>query len=250
MHSGLQHKLMGEDKKSNSTLLIDGKTATVSFFHPKANSLTLDLCRELTATIKSLSQNDQINSIVLASHSHRAFCAGANLNEVKNCKNLDDRVAFFTGLANLLLAIIDCPVPVVGRVHGPAVGGGVGIVAACDYVFGTTNTFFQLTELDIGFGPFVIGPILANRIGNSNLSQMAIDGKKRSADWANKAGLISILVEDIEELNKEVKIFCDRTDKLNRKAITELKASLTSHLKSLQPELHERAIISAKFIKV
>src|SRR5205807_408266 len=78
----------------------------------------------------------------------------------------------------VILAMTRCPKIIIARVHGKTVGGGVGLVAASDYVMAVESSSIRLSELAIGIGPFVVGPVIQRKIGLGGLSAMAID-----ADW-------------------------------------------------------------------
>lgn len=87
----------------------------------------------------------------------------------------------------MILAIKNCPKFVIASVQGKAVGGGVGIIAACDYAIASETASIKLSELSIGFGPFVIAPAVIRKIGISAFSTLTIDSTNwKSSDWAEK----------------------------------------------------------------
>ncbi len=71
-----------------------------------------------------------------------------------------------------------CPKLIIGRIQGKTVGGGVGIIAACDYCLATKHAEIKLSELNIGIGPFVVGPVIERKIGLSSLSQISLNPSK------------------------------------------------------------------------
>lgn len=94
------------------------------------------------------------------------------------------------GFANVINAMRKCPKIIIGRIHGKAVGGGVGLAAACDYTMSTTHATVRLSELAVGIGPFVIGPVVERRMGLSAFSQMALNATEwQTAEWAKTHGL-------------------------------------------------------------
>jgi methylglutaconyl-CoA hydratase len=95
------------------------------------------------------------------------------------------------GFARVILAMTRCPKPILTRVHGKVVGGGVGIVAASDYVMAVETASLRLSELAIGIGPFVIGPVVERKVGPGGFSGMAIDADWRDARWGERHGLYS-----------------------------------------------------------
>ena len=88
--------------------------------------------------------------------------------------------------------------------HGKAVGGGVGIVAAADYAIATSNASVRLSELAVGIGPFVVGPAIERKIGTGAFGAMAIDADWRDAAWAERHGLYARVVDDVAALDAEV----------------------------------------------
>ncbi|HSN48809.1 MAG TPA: enoyl-CoA hydratase/isomerase family protein, partial [Flavobacterium sp.] len=144
---------------------IENKIANLEFGHPASNSFPSDLLYRLTNEINNLSQNPDLSVIVLKSSGSGAFCAGASFDELLAVSNLEEATKFFSGFANLLNAMRRCSKIIIGRIHGKAVGGGVGIVAACDYAFATNESAIKLSELAIGIGPFVIEPAVSRIMG-------------------------------------------------------------------------------------
>ena len=138
--------------------IINGNIATLLFFHPSSNSFPSTLLQQLTDEINALSKNDSVSIIILKSAGTGAFCAGASFDELLSVSNYEEGSRFFSGFANVINAMRKCPKLIIGRIHGKAVGGGVGLAAACDYSFATTKSEIKLSEIAIGIGPFVIEP--------------------------------------------------------------------------------------------
>ncbi|RZJ64272.1 MAG: enoyl-CoA hydratase/isomerase family protein, partial [Flavobacterium sp.] len=113
---------------------IEQNIATVTFGHPQGNSFPSTLLQQLSESLETLGNADSVSLIILKSEGEGAFCAGASFDELLAISNLDDGTRFFSGFANVINAMRKCPKLIVGRVHGKAVGGGVGLAAACDYV--------------------------------------------------------------------------------------------------------------------
>ena len=136
--------------------------------------------------------DDEILVIVLRSAGERAFCAGASFAELSQIKTSLEGEDFFNGFAHVINSMRKCPKFIVARVQGKCVGGGVGIVAAADYAMAITGADIKLSELEIGIGPFVVGPVVERKIGLSAFSQLAIDATSwRTAEWAKTRGLYS-----------------------------------------------------------
>ncbi|MEY3818754.1 MAG: hypothetical protein RLZZ425_209, partial [Bacteroidota bacterium] len=120
--------------------IINEKIATLQFFHPSSNSFPSRSLQELTNEIISLSKNENVSIIVLKSQGTGAFCAGASFDELLSVSNFEEGSLFFSGFANVINAMRKCPKLIIGRIHGKAVGGGVGLAAACDYSFATLQS--------------------------------------------------------------------------------------------------------------
>ena len=161
--------------KGTITTNITNKVATITFFHPAGNSLPSELINRMIDSINRLSENDDVHVIILQSEGGKSFCGGASFDELLSISNLEEGKQFFSGFANLINSLRKCPKFVIGRAHGKAVGGGVGILAATDYCFATEAADIKLSELSLGIGPFVIAPAVQRKIGVSALSELTID---------------------------------------------------------------------------
>jgi methylglutaconyl-CoA hydratase len=137
---------------------------------------------------------------------------------------------------------------VVARVHGKAVGGGVGLVAAADYAFGTQGSALRLSEFEIGLGPFVIGPAVERKIGVAQFSAMAIDCAWRDPDWARQHGLFQSICQDTPELNRVVEEFALELSKRNPAATAALKQALWAGTEHWPQLLADRARNSANLV--
>src|SRR5690606_22822632 len=103
-----------------------------------------------------------------------AFCAGASVDELLAVNDAETGKKFFSGFANLINAMRKCSKIIVGRINGKAVGGGVGIIAACDYALASVEAPVKLSELAIGIGPFVIEPAVSRKIEKGAMSEMTL----------------------------------------------------------------------------
>ena len=235
----------------NGTLLttIDNKIATVQFGHPASNSFPRVLLDRLTNELTFLSDNEEISVIVLKSEGTGAFCAGASFDELLAVSTLEEGTRFFSGFANLINSMRTCRKIIVGRIHGKAVGGGVGIAAACDYALATSDSAIKLSELAIGIGPFVIEPAVSRKIGKIAMSEMTLSAHEwKTASWAHQKGLFAKVLETQEELDIEVTAFAKKLAGYNPEALAEMKKVFwegTAHWDKL---LKERAMISGKLV--
>ncbi|HWS60833.1 MAG TPA: enoyl-CoA hydratase/isomerase family protein [Flavobacterium sp.] len=227
---------------------IDNKIACLEFGHPASNSFPSDLLNRLTNEFISLSNNSEVSVIVLKSSGSGAFCAGASFDELLAISNQEEATQFFSGFANVLNAMRNCSKIIVGRIHGKAVGGGVGIAAACDYALATTESAIKLSELAIGIGPFVIEPAVSRKIGKSAMAEMSLDTDWKRASWANQKGLYAKVFDSIEELDMEIEKLSNKLANYNPEALMEMKKVLWEGTENWNSLLYERAEISGKLI--
>lgn len=235
----------------NGSLLttIENKIATLEFGHPASNSLPSALLNRMTKEITSLSNNPEVSVIVIKSSGVVAFCAGAFFDELLAVSNEEEGTKFFSGFAHLINAMRTCSKIIVGRIHGKAVGGGVGIAAACDYALATHKSSIKLPELAIGIGPFVIEPAVTRKIGKSATTEMALEAHEwKTAAWANQKGLYARVFETTEELDTEVALFASKLASYNQEALSELKKMLWEGTENWETLLIERAAISGKLV--
>jgi methylglutaconyl-CoA hydratase len=229
--------------------IINEKIATLQFFHPSSNSFPSRLLQELTNEINSLSKNENVSIIVLKSQGTGAFCAGASFDELLSVSNFEEGSLFFSGFANVINAMRKCPKLIIGRIHGKAVGGGVGLAAACDYSFATLQSEIKLSEIAIGIGPFVIEPAVSRKVGKIAMSEMTLTPTLwKTSKWAFEKGLYSELFETIEALDLRLEEYTKEASSYNNEALFEMKKVLwegTNHWDTL---LYERAAISGRLV--
>lgn len=184
-----------------SAVVGDG-VAEICFGHPKSNALPASVLRLLANAITSAGERDDVHVLVLRSYGTGAFCAGASFDELAAIRDPIAGKEFFMGFARVILAMIRCPKAIVTRVHGKVVGGGVGIVAASDYVVALSRASLRLSELAVGIGPFVVGPAIERKIGMGAFSLMSLDADWRDAAWAERHGLYGRIFDVPAELEQ------------------------------------------------
>jgi methylglutaconyl-CoA hydratase len=221
----------------------------IEFYHPSQNSLPGELLQKLEYFIKNAGNHQDVKVIVLQSGGDKAFCAGASFKELVNISDKDSGKTFFSGFANVINAMRICPKLIIGRIQGKTVGGGVGIIAACDYCLATKHAEIKLSELNIGIGPFVVGPVIERKIGLSSLSQISLNPSKFfTTSWANDNGLYTEVFENISELDLAVQAFAEELCSFNQEAMNEIKKLFwrgTDHWDTL---LDEQAKISGRLV--
>ena len=188
---------------------IQNGIATIEFFHPAHNSLPGDILAQLANNITEAGENEAVKVIILKSGGARTFCAGASFKELMTINDAETGKVFFSGFANVINAMRKCPKFIIGRVQGKTVGGGVGIAAATDYCMASKFAAIKLSELNIGIGPFVVGPAVERKLGLTGMSQIAIDANTfYTPEWAKDKGLFAQVYESTEELDEASTSIC------------------------------------------
>lgn len=228
---------------------IEKEVAYIEFFHPAHNSLPGNILAELAQTITDAGQNNLVKVIVLKSGGDRTFCAGASFNELININDEATGKVFFSGFANVINAMRKCPKFIIGRIQGKTVGGGVGLAASTDYCMATKFAAIKLSELNIGIGPFVVGPAIERKMGLSAMSQIAIDANTfYPAEWAKQKGLFTQVYENTGELDVAVKATAEHLCAYNTEAMTEMKKVFWKGTDDWDILLAERAQTSGRLV--
>lgn len=222
--------------------------ATITFGTDKSNSLPGALLRNLAAAIDAQGKNAECRTVVLRTVGEGAFCAGASFDELLQVRDLDSAKTFFEGFAVVLLAMRRAPQPVIVRVQGKAVGGGVGIAAAADYTLATEASSIRLSELAIGIGPFVIGPAVERKIGLAAFNELALEADWRDARWAERRGLYQKVVATVTELDVAVTALARKLAAYSPEAATRLKSVLWHSTEHWEELLRERAAESGRLV--
>ena len=223
--------------------------STITFFHPQSNSLPGELLRQLAAEITKAGNDPNLKVIVLQSEGEKAFCAGASFDELISIKDLETGKNFFSGFAGVINAIRKAPKFVIARVHGKAVGGGVGIASAADYVFALETASVKLSELAVGIGPFVVGPAVERKIGTSAFCQLTINATEwQSAEWAREKGLYGELFKSFDEMDAALNILTEKLSGSNPEAMMMLKKVMWQGTENWDTLLIERAEMSGKLV--
>ncbi|HLV63797.1 enoyl-CoA hydratase/isomerase family protein [Galbibacter sp.] len=228
---------------------IENKIATLEFGHPQSNSFPSVLLERLTDQIKTLSNNPDVSVILLKSEGDKTFCAGASFDQLMAITNKEEGSVFFSGFAKLINAMRNCTKIIVGRVQGKAVGGGVGLIAGCDYVLATEAASIKLSELSIGIGPFVIAPVVKHKIGVSALAALSLDPTQwKNAYWALEKGLYARVFENQKDLDKEIEILTLKLASYNPLALAAMKKSLWEGTQHWDTLLLQQAEISGELV--
>ena len=230
------------------TTAIKNGVGQITFFHPKSNSLPGKLLRQIAQQIDQFGQTSEVKVVVLQSEGEKAFCAGASFEELKAVTNFEQSREFFAGFAHVILAMRRNPKFVIARVQGKAVGGGVGVACAADYCLATDAASVRLSELALGFGPFIIGPAVERKIGVSAFSQLAIGADWRDALWAKEHGVYAELFPTISELDQAVDALAQKLSQYNPEAMAKLKGVLWQGTEHWEELVNGRVKITSELV--
>ncbi|MCX2678943.1 enoyl-CoA hydratase/isomerase family protein [Galbibacter sp. EGI 63066] len=241
---------MGTTRENGSLYtVIQNNIATVEFGHPASNSFPIELLDRLSNEFNKLSKNDDVHVILLKSEGEKAFCAGASFDELMQISNKEEGKVFFNGFARVINAMRTCGKIIVGRVQGKTVGGGVGLIATCDYAMAIESASIKLSELTIGIGPFVIAPALKRKMGIVALSELTLAATEwKNAYWAKEKGLYAKVFETISEMDKEIDTLTTNLSRYNPQALTNMKKVLWEGTENWDQLLTEKAEISGKLV--
>lgn len=222
---------------------------TIEFGHPLSNSMPGKVLKQLADTIVSFGEDPSVKVIVLKSGGDKAFCAGASFDELIAVEDKDTGTRFFSGFAQVINACRKAPKFIIGRIQGKAVGGGVGIASAVDYCLAKDTAEVKLSELAVGIGPFVVGPVIERKIGLSAMSQLAINATVwNSAQWAQQVGLYASLYSTTQELDLAIDELASRLAASNPDAMRMMKQVFWEGTEDWDELLSRRAAMSGELV--
>jgi methylglutaconyl-CoA hydratase len=161
------------------------------------------------------------------------FCAGADLNWMSRMVSYtrEENVRDSANLAKMYAVINECPLPVVGRIQGAAIGGGVGLVAVCDVAICASDSKFGLSEVKLGILPAVISPYVIGKIGATHARALFLTGERFDAERALRIGLVHRVVADVAALDAAVEETLQQLRTSGPEAVRECK-KLIAHVAS------------------
>ena len=230
------------------TVTIADGIGTIRFSHPKGNSLPGALLRRLADAVSWVGMDPAARVIVLRSEGTGAFCAGASFDELVEINDPETGEEFFSGFAGVILAMIRAPKFVLVRVHGRTAGGGVGIAAAGDYTFACAGAAAKLSELAVGIGPFVVGPVIERRIGCGPYAAMSVDVNWRDASWCERHGLYARVLDDVALMDAAINALAGTLAQSNPEAMAEMKRVFWEGTEHWEDLLQERARVSGRLV--
>ncbi len=184
---------------------LDGPVATIWMNRPDLhNAFDQDLIAELTAACKALDDDDDVRVVILAGRG-KSFSAGADLNWMKRAADngIDDNLDDARALARMLRALAEMRKPTIARVQGAALGGGMGLAAACDIAVASTKAVFATSEVRFGIIPSAISPYVLRAIGARQAYRYFQSAERIDAVRAREIGLVHEAV-DPEQLDAKV----------------------------------------------
>jgi methylglutaconyl-CoA hydratase len=227
----------------------EAAVGVLEFGDPSGNSLRENSLKELQKQLLALEADEKVRVIILQSAGSKAFCGGASFTEMKELKDINQATVFFMGFANVINTLRSLSKFVIARIQGKVVGGGVGLVSACDFAIATKSAYIKLSELSIGLGPYVIEPAVSRKIGSSAFSQLSLDTENwKNPEWSLSKGLFADVVKNEDELNKKVNETAERISAYSPQAVKSLKKlhwKNTDHWETLLPK---NAEITARLV--
>ncbi len=221
----------------------------IEFYTPQHNSLPAKILAQLAETIAAAGIDSNSKVLILQSGGNKTFCAGASFDELMVIENEEQGLQFFSGFANVINAMRQCPKFIIGRIQGKSIGGGVGLASSCDYCLATINAEIKLSELPVGIGPFVVGPAVERKMGTTAAYELTIDGTNfRSAQWAKQKGMFAEVFENIELLDGAVQTLANTLANSSSEAMREIKKIFWKGTENWNELLLERAAISGRLI--
>ena len=194
-------------EKSALEVSTQGGVASVIMNRPEVHNAFSDvLIRSLLEAFTTLGEDPDVRVIVLSGRG-KSFCAGADLSWMRSmathgeAENKRDA----RELANLFQLIDACPKPVIGRIHGAAIGGGAGLVACCDIPIASARAKFGFSEVRLGIAPAVISPFVMAKIGKGVARELFVTGARFGPEKALSIGLVNRLEPDEESLDAAVR---------------------------------------------
>lgn len=181
------------EKSGTTTTVILNRPEVRNAFHPT-------MIQELTEVFSKTIPADKNCRVVVLRGEGKSFCSGADLGWMKSMVDYDlkENTQDSEKLFAMFAAIRSCAVPVVGRIHGHAMGGAVGLTAVCDVAAAVTDTQFCFTEVKLGLVPAVISPFVLEKMNAGWARRWMLTGDVFSAEHARLAGLVHFVGSETE----------------------------------------------------
>ncbi len=188
----------------------DGAVATLLFSNPKKmNAVTYDMWRAVPKTIAQLDADPEVRAIVVAGDGDKAFISGADISQFEKLRGtVEAQVEYNRAVEEAYLAPIGCAKPVIARIRGTCIGGGLGFAAACDLRICSEDSVFRMpaARLGLGYSPAGVRRFM-NVIGPANTLDIFVSARKFDAREALRMGFVSKVVAP-DRLAAEVAAYC------------------------------------------
>lgn len=179
---------------------------TITLNRPEVrNAFNEHVIEELSRVFSEEARSPNVRAIVLRGEG-QVFCAGGDLNWMRKAVDFsyEENLADTRKLSQMFAKLNECPKPVIGAVHGAAIGGGVGLVSICDIVVAVSDTQFSLSEVRLGIVPACIGPFVISKIGASHARGLFMSAERFNAQKAYEIGLVHQVVPNSAALQTAV----------------------------------------------
>ena len=227
--------------KEHSTIIVEKTENIITIWlnRPEVHNAMNELMIEELTDVFTSTTDEEIRAVLLRGKG-KSFCAGADLNYMKEIASfgIADNKADSMKLANLFNSIYSYPIPTIALVHGSAFGGANGLLAACDIVVAEENTTFAFTEVKLGIAPATISPFVIKRIGEFGAKELMITGKRFKGPEALKWKLVNNSIPE-EELEKKLQQLIEEIKRNGPKAVRATKKLIHSIIDSDIDELIE-----------
>jgi len=205
-------------------LEIANKIATLWFSRPLIhNAFNEEMISDILEAVNQVNENIQAGILILRGEG-KSFCAGADLNWMRAVANYSYEQNFEESLqlSKCFYALYTCKKPTIAMVHGAAIGGANGLIAACDMAYAEENTVFSLSEVKIGIVPACISPYLIKRVGEYNAKELMLRGKRFDGQEAVRKGLIN-MAGSKSEIEQELSVVIEQLKTSGPQAMTHCK---------------------------
>lgn len=184
---------------------VDAHVATITINRPeRRNAMSWSVVRELRDRIADAKADDDVRVVVLTGAGERAFCAGADLDNMAAGSSFLDLHEGRGGLAELFLELYDLGKPTIARVRGFALAGGFGLALACDFVVAADDAQFGTPEIDVGLWPYMITVPLVRSMPPKKVLELMLTGRRVDATEADRIGFVNRVVP-VAELDDAVR---------------------------------------------
>ena len=194
------------DAYSNLLVERSGSVLEITLDRPEVrNALDETLIEELTRCVNDAAQAGGVRALILRGAGN-AFCAGADLRWMARAADYsyEENLQDSRTLQRLLAAIAEFPGATLAVAHGAAIGGGAGLVAACDIAIAQAHTTFAFSEVRLGLAPAVISPYVIDRIGAGTARRLFITGERFDASAALRFGLVDHVTDGMADSEEQV----------------------------------------------